>query len=204
MTNLFNCLNGWDCHSILLQALRNLKWISLIIILVCNFFQLQEAEANNSSEILVTANGFSISRQDLFLFQKMIEQRTHFYSDNPASHLEAAIRTWVFAEEARNLGYEEKFLQLGKKLSENPIERKLQLFFIYRRKLLKDYPLEERMIISFFRSHPELEEPLDETMRERIHAKIVGARTRKIVEDESLVLKAKYNVNIVSKSKEKL
>ena len=179
------------------QVLLSWACLPLMALLLIGIISPVHADAAKKGDILATGDGFVISKKDLFRFQIVLQERVSFYNEDPKAQLQAAVRTWVFAEEAKQLGYEKKFEDLGKPLSTDPVEKRLQLFFIYRRKLLQDYPIEERLILSFFRSYAELQEPLDENMREQIHAKIVAARVKKIVEEESLVLIAKYNVKIL-------
>jgi hypothetical protein len=147
---------------------------------------------------VVTADGFNITRQEVLRYKKLIEQKFSFYSDDRTAHIEAAIKTWVFAQEAMQLGYDQKFIESGRSLSDDEVVRRIQLFLIYQRKFLQDYELEDRVVLSYFRSNTALQEPLDANMRDQIHDEVVGASTKKIIKEESLVLKAKYNVEIVN------
>lgn len=145
-------------------------------------------------------DGFKITSKDV---SEVIKYFESVFKSTDKEYIQATIRLWVFAKEARALG-------LGKDsdTGEDTVKQYNELQRLYVDKLMKDYPLSDLVIESYYWAHPEYffipEEskselkfkPLDLEAKRKIREQILKVKGSEIWWKASEELKKKYHVQL--------
>ena len=142
---------------------------------------------------VATGDGFVVTKGDVQELSSYVENVG--FTSTPKQHIVVAVRTRVFAEEAKALGLDQTIA----KAEEDKVVRMVRLSMSYIRNVLDYYYSPDDIVIeSYYLAHPEqFEDPLDDTLKQKIGKIIAGANRMKIMTDEFERLKEKYHVRIL-------
>ncbi len=187
------------------------RFTYLMMIILLGLVQIGMAENQKASDgetLLAIGDGVKVTASD------MEEMRTHFESNRiflkPEKYQVAALEMKLYAKEASELNLDSSVTY---DKSQDDFEREKNLATIYLDHLIQTYPLEELIIESYYRAHPQKFEqwnesaqayeakPIDDEVRQKIREIILAPKKRKIQQDEYQRLVEKYNVRLCDLTK---
>ena len=142
---------------------------------------------------VATGDGFVVTMGDVHKLSSYVEKVG--FTSTPKQHIVVAVRTRVFAEEAKALGLDETIT----KTEEDKVVWLVRLSMRYVSNVLNNYYSPDDIVIeSYYLAHPEqFEGPLDDALKQEIGKIIAGTNRMKIMTDEFERLKEKYHVRIL-------
>lgn len=179
-------------------GLRKMKMIFLALAMGIMIGSVIHAEEGDTP--VAVGDGFKITNKDVGEVIKFFES---VFKSTDKEYVQATIRLWLFAKEARALG-------LGKDsdTGEDSVKQYNELQKLYIDKLMKDYPVSDLAIESYYWAHPQYffipEEsktelkfkPLDAEAKEKIRDEIVRAKNAEIWWKAAEYLKQKYHLKL--------
>lgn len=158
--------------------------------------------------ILARGDGFVVDSGD-------VEAQKDFYSEKgfestDAEHLNAVIKSRLFAIEAKNSGLISSLPESTGPYKNETVQEYNRIFQLYYQHIMETYPVSDEAVLSYYLSYPEKflqnkESPkdnikkedlwvLDGNIKSWIRNQIVLSKKPVIMEDEFKRLKAKYHV----------
>lgn len=142
---------------------------------------------------VATGDGFVVTIGDVQELSSYVEKAG--FTSTPQQHIVVALRTRVFAEEAKALGLD----QTMSGAEEDQVLRLVRLSMLYISNVLDNYyPPDDIVIESYYLAHPEqFEDPFDDALKQKIGRIIADTNRMKIMTDDFKRLKEKYHVRIL-------
>lgn len=177
--------------------------LCLTFMAVLQFVAFERLSANQTP--VATGDGFVITQEDVDKLNAYAMSQN--FGSTEEQHRQAALRLKLFSMEARALGLTAKDAE-GK---EETVPGMVVLAEKYLDNLIREYPLSEAAVKSYYLAHPEkflrqtttmAEDrflPLDENLKEKIRLKILMAKRKTIADQAVEDLKEKYRVKFPGK-----
>lgn len=177
--------------------------LCLTFMAMLQFVAIERLSANQTP--VATGDGFVITQEDVDKLNAYAMSQN--FGSTEEQHRQAALRLKLFSMEAKALGLTAKDAE-GK---EETVPGMVALAEKYLDNLIREYPLSEAAVKSYYLAHPEkflrqtttmAEDrflPLDEGLKEKIRLKILMAKRKAIADQAVEDLTEKYRVKFPGK-----
>ena len=190
----------------------------LFTVFVLCFLFVQTGFADNKDKVVARGGDFVMTEGFVRAFQEYYAERGH--TTTRKFLVDAALRTKLFAFQEVALD-DDKGLESPQTYSPEFISRVVELSEDYVFRLLSEYPVEDKAVVSYYRSYPEkfsrgeqqngspfgvprIEQPLDPELifpleaelKGLIRLRVAAAKRQQIVAQETLRLKNKLEIKI--------
>lgn len=179
-------------------TLRSFAGIVCGIVVVLFLIGGGDAFSGPTKPAVAVGDGFEITQEDVTALEGYFIKGG--IRSTEANYLNAALRYKVFSLEAEALKLKPSGGKTEGKESriESRIERWIRLSKLYLTKVLEEYPIDDIVIESYYRTYPkEFDRPLDDVVKNMIRKKIVFVKKGKISRKLFEELKVKYHVRLV-------
>jgi len=180
-----------------MKIIKDFMWLVLVALMIAPFAEAVE-------DVVVTGDGFVISRQDISDLQAFFSKKG--FETNEDEYLNGALKLFLFAEEAVNSGLAPKpELPVS---GEEKIKKLFYLHELYVKHVMDATPVSEEAIESYFFAYPEKFTTaksmvdnngnwvyvMSKADKEVIRNRILASKKVRLVENEYQRLKIKYRV----------